>query len=155
MAVFLRTQWCSGRMVTYSEVSLLSNPERQPQIPHCVRDDSTLEGSERAIFGFAAEWSPARKLCRCKTAILRHNAVIAYRSGMAFPPFFLWRKHSAARLIMLGEMWEDHPSRAKQNAERRIERSNFSTVDLAEAEARSHLMGLIGPAEAVPLLQSP
>jgi hypothetical protein len=154
MAVFLRTQWCSGRMVGYSEVSLLSNPERQPQIPHCVRDDSTLEGSERAIFGFAAEWSPARKLCRCKTAILRHNAVIAYRIGIAFPPFCQGETVCGKTHHSRG-MWEDHPSGAKQVAQKRIERSNFSTVDLAEAEARSHLMGLIGPAEAVPLLQSP
>jgi hypothetical protein len=36
-----------------------------------------------------------------------------------------------------------------------MERSNFSIVDIAGAEARAHLMGFIGTAEAVPLLQSP
>ena len=44
---------------------------------------------------------------------------------------------------------------AKVAAEKLIERGNFSTVDIAGAEARTHLMGFIGTAEAVPLLQSP
>jgi hypothetical protein len=42
---------------------------------------------------------------------------------------------------------------AKEAAEKLIERGILSAVDLAGAEARTHLMGFIGPAEAVPLLQ--
>ena len=41
-----------------------------------------------------------------------------------------------------------------QAAEEFIERSNCSTCGLAGAEAQTHLMGFIGTAEAVPLLQS-
>ncbi|MFZ0302469.1 MAG: hypothetical protein WAL75_07280 [Terracidiphilus sp.] len=44
--------------------------------------------------------------------------------------------------------------RAKQAAEKLIERSNIGAVDSAGAEARTHLRGFIGPAKAVPLLQS-
>jgi len=42
-----------------------------------------------------------------------------------------------------------HSAGAKVAAEKLIARSNFSTVYIARAEARTHLIGFIGPAEQV------